>query len=191
MDVYKRMFVRDASQKSLILLGRITTLIFVVIGCLLAPKLADPRFGGVFEFIQRFQGYIWPGVVAAFLFGIIIKKAPGAAGVTALVSGPIIYGLFQFSPKLLNKLVQKAPGVSEWAIYDSLLKLTSIHFLIQVCLSFVLVITIMAVITLIKPLAEPRKLPVREDIVIKTSLEAKIAGGLVLIGVAIFYIIFW
>ncbi|HOK96923.1 MAG TPA: sodium/solute symporter, partial [Anaerohalosphaeraceae bacterium] len=92
MDVYHRMLKPGASQKELMVLGRAMTLLFVLAGCLLAPLLANPKFGGVFQFIQQFQGYIWPGVVAAFLFGMLVPTAPGAAGVAALVSGPIIYG---------------------------------------------------------------------------------------------------
>jgi len=166
MDVYNRMFDRNASQKRLLLLGRVMTLVFVVAGCLLAPRLDNPKFGGVFQYIQQFQGYIWPGVVAAFLFGMIVPKAPGAAGVAALISGPIIYGLFQaFVPDL--------------------------HFLIQVAVAFLLVLMIMGLITFFKPLDKPKELPVREDIEIKTMPEVKLAGGLVLAAVAVFYIIFW
>jgi len=166
MDVYKRMLERNAPQKRLLLLGRIMTMIFVVAGCLLAPRLDDPKFGGVFQYIQQFQGYIWPGVVAAFLFGMIVKNAPGAAGVAALISGPIIYGLFQkFTVEL--------------------------HFLIQVAITFLLVLMIMGLITFCKPLDKPRELPVRKDIEIRTMPEVKLAGGLVLAAVVAFYIIFW
>jgi SSS family solute:Na+ symporter len=166
MDVYNRMFDRNSSQKRLLLLGRVMTLVFVAAGCLLAPRLADPKFGGVFQYIQQFQGYIWPGVVAAFLFGMTVKNAPGSAGVAALISGPIIYGLFQrFTAE--------------------------VHFLIQVAITFLLVLIIMGLITLCKPLDKPRVLPVREDIEIKTMPEVKLAGGLVLAAVAVFYIIFW
>ncbi len=62
--------------------------VFIVAACLLAPRLDDPKFGGVFNYIQQFQGYIWPGVVAAFLFGMLVPQAPGSAGVAALVCGP-------------------------------------------------------------------------------------------------------
>ncbi len=166
MDVYRRMIDRNASQKRLLLLGRVATGAFVVLGCLLAPRLADPKFGGVFQYIQQFQGYIWPGVVAAFLFGMVVPKAPGMAGVAALVSGPIIYGLFQrFSQDL--------------------------HFLIQVALSFVLVLAIMGVITFLKPLAEPKVLPVREGVEVKTAPVVKLVGAVVLAAVAVFYVIFW
>jgi len=166
MDVYRRMIDRNAPQKRLLLLGRIATGAFVVAGCLLAPRLADPKFGGVFQYIQQFQGYIWPGVVAAFLFGMVVPKAPGLAGVAALVSGPILYGLFQtFSQEL--------------------------HFLIQVALAFVLVLILMGLITFFKPLESPKVLPVREGVGMKTSLDVKIAGAVVLAAVAVFYIIFW
>lgn len=191
MDVYNRMVDRKAPQKRLLFLGRVTTLVFVVIGCLLAPILDDPDLGGVFQFIQQFQGYIWPGVVAAFLFGMIFKTAPGSAGVAGLISGPVIYGIFQFSPRLLNAIVKKVPSVSEWAIYDSLAKLSSLNFLIQVAISFVLVVIIMSIITLVKPLPRPRVLPVREDIVIGTSADVKVMGALVIAAVAAFYVIFW
>jgi SSS family solute:Na+ symporter len=166
IDVYNRMFDRNAPQKRLVLLGRIMTMVFLVTGCLLAPILDNPRFGGVFQYIQQFQGYIWPGVVAAFAFGMLVTSAPGFAGVAALIAGPIIYALFQkFAPEL--------------------------HFLVQVAVTFQLVLMLMGLITLWKPLDEPRKLPVREDIEVKTMPSVKIVGGLVLVGVAVFYLIFW
>jgi SSS family solute:Na+ symporter len=167
MDIYNRMFDRDAQQKRLLFLGRIMTMVFVVAGCLLAPMLDDPKFGGVFQYIQQFQGYIWPGVVAAFLFGMVVKKAPGAAGVAALISGPVIYGFFQGFVK------------------------EKLHFLIQVAITFWLVLMIMGLITFFKPLDKPRELPVREGVETKTAPEVKLAGALVIAAVAIFYIIFW
>ena len=166
MDVYNRMFDRNAPQKRLLILGRAMTLVFMVAGCLLAPILDNPKFGGVFQYIQQFQGYIWPGVVAAFLFGMMVTNAPGSAGVVALIAGPIIYGLFQFL----------APDL---------------HFLIQVAVTFQLVLLIMGLITFCWPLEKPRELPVREDIEIKTEPIVKLIGALVIAGVAVFYIIFW
>lgn len=166
MDVYKRMVERDAPQKRLLLLGRVMTMVFVVASCLLAPMLDDPKFGGVFQYIQQFQGYIWPGVAAAFLFGMMVTSAPGAAGVAALVGGPIIYGVFQrFAP--------------------------SVHFLIQVAVTFQLLLMIMGLITFWKPLEKPRELPERKEMEMKTAPEVKIAGAAVIAAVAIFYVVFW
>lgn len=165
MDVYNRMFSRNANHKTLVILGRVMTVVFVIIGCIFAPMLDNPKFGGVFQFIQQFQGYIWPGVVAAFVFGMLVTTAPPAAGVAALISGPIFYALFQ-----------------KFA--------TNLHFLIHVALAFNLVIVLMGLITFCKPLEEPKKLPVREGVEVKTSKEAKIWGSIVIIGVIVFMIIF-
>lgn len=166
MDLYGRLLDRNASQRRLLLLGRVLTIVFAAAGCFLAPMINKwERFKGIFDYIQRFQGYIWPGVAAAFLFGMLVPTAPGAAGVTALIVGPIIYGLFQtFAP--------------------------DVHFLIQVAITFQFVLMIMGLITFFKPLDKPRALPVREDIEIKTMPEVKLAGGLVLAAVVVFYIIF-
>ena len=152
-------------------MARGSTLVAIVIGCLVAPLLADPRFGGVFQYIQQFQGYIWPGVVAAFVMALVLPRAPGAAGVFALLAGPVIYGVFQFTEKSV---------AHPWG--------HSLHFLIQVFFAFVFVAVAMAVITLVKPLAEPRRLPERAEMMVETSLAAKVAGATVLVGVAA---IFW
>ena len=166
MDIYKRMIVPGASQKKLVLLGRVLTILFAAGGCLLAPMLDNSKFGGVFQYIQQFQGYIWPGVVAAFLFGMLVPSAPGMAGVAALISGPVIYAIFQ----------KYAPGL---------------HFLIQVAVTFQLVILIMILLTFWKPLDKPKELPVRKDVEMETKPEVKIIGGIVLAMIVIFYIIFW
>lgn len=166
MDVYQRLLNRNASQTQLVWLGRGLTVLFVVGACLLAPQLDDPKFGGVFQFIQQFQGYIWPGVVAVFLFGLLVERAPGAAGVAGLLAGPAIYYLFQSFAQ-------------------------DLHFLIQVTLTFSLVLAVMGLITLARPLQEPRRLPVRNDLDMSTSPAVATAGTLVILGVALFFLVFW
>ncbi len=166
MDVYHRLIDRSASQRRLVVLGRALTVAFMVAGCALAPALDNPRFGGVFQFIQQFQGYIWPGVVAAFVGAFLLPRAPAAAGTIALVAGPILYGLLQ----------RFAPGI---------------HFLIQVTIAFLALLAAMAVAAVAAPLAEPRILPERPEMNVKTSPVALWAGGLVIAGVIAFYAVFW
>ena len=166
MDVYQRLLNRNASQTQLVWLGRGLTVLFVVGACFLAPQLDDPKFGGVFQFIQQFQGYIWPGVVAVFLFGLLVERAPGAAGVAGLLAGPAIYYLFQTFAK-------------------------DLHFLVQVTLTFSLVLAVMGLITLARPLQEPRRLPVRNDLDMSTSPVVATAGTLVILGVVLFFAVFW
>ena len=174
MDVYKRMISTGASQRHLVTLGRTLTVGLVIAGCLIAPMLDHPKFGGVFQYIQQFQGYIWPGVVAAFIMPFVLPRIPGAAGVTALIAGPLAYAAFQFTSKSDSR---------PWG--------HEIHFLLQVLLSFIVVAILMTAITMIRPLTKPRELPVREEISLQTEPVVKIAGTAVILGVIVFFIAFW
>ncbi len=94
-------------SRKLVFIGRLAVIIFVLIGCYIAPKLADPRFGGIFKFIQEFQGYISPGILAVFVFSLLFKKAPAICGALGLILNPIIYGaLHVYVPQLdfLNRM---------------------------------------------------------------------------------------
>ncbi len=174
IDVYKRLINPKASDQSIVLLGRILTLVFVVLGCFTAPLLSDQ----IFQFIQKFQGFIWPGVVAAFLGAFLLPRAPGSAGVTALLLGPILYAVFQ----ILNK-----DGLFAHVLEERVLQM---HFLTQVLACFCITFAVMAIIAFMRPLAEPRKLPVRESMDLKTEPVVRFAGILVILGVAAFYLVF-
>ena len=166
MDLYKRHWHKDASQKNLVTIGRIMTVLFVIVGCLIGPHLADPRFKGVFHYIQEFQGYISPGILAAFVFGFIFKRAPASAGVTALILTAPVYGFLQ------------------WKFGD-------IAFLNRMAITFGIIISVMFVITHFKPMPQPKVMPVRQDLDMTTSPLVLWLGGAVIAGVILFYIIFW
>ncbi len=174
MDIYQRLLRPQASERSVVLLGRVLTVVFVVLGCTTAPLLSD----GVFTFIQQFQGFIWPGVVAAFLGAFLLSRAPAAAGSVALLLGPVLYALFQ----TLNKEGLFADILEERVLH--------MHFLVQVLACFGIVFGVMLAMTLIKPLPEPRKLPVREEIALKTEPIVFAAAGLVIAAVAALFLIF-
>ena len=165
MDLFRRHWRRDASQRSLLLAGRVSTVIFVLIGCLIAPQLADPRFKGVFNYIQEFQGYISPGILGAFVFGFAVKRAPAAAGVTALLVSAPLYGFLQ--------------------VYFG-----HVAFLNRMAFTFLAVVAVMAVITAVRPLRTPRVMPVREHFDSKPSALVIILGLLVIGAVMAFFVIF-
>lgn len=166
MDLYKRHWVKDAGQKSLVTFGRIMTVVFMVIGCWIAPQLNHPRFGGIFHYIQEFQGYISPGILAAFVFGFLVKRAPAAAGVTALVLSAPIYGLLA------------------WGFKD-------LAFLNRMAITFTALIAILSLITLKWPRKETKPMPERSQIETHTHRSVPILGSLVILAVIVFYLIFW
>ena len=175
MDLYKRFWNKKASQKSIVLTGRTSTLIFVLIGCFIAPFLGHPKLGGIFTYIQEFQGYISPGILAAFVFGLFVKKAPGSAGVVALIGNVPIYGLLHlfFSGAVESITVVK------------------IAFLNRMAITFVLLLITMTVITALKPLDKPVKLPVRAEFDMRPTPLVKYLGIGVIVATIALYIIFW
>ena len=166
LDLYKRYWRQDAPQKSIVFIGRTMTLVFVFIGCFIAPQLGNPRFHGIFNYIQEFQGYISSGILAAFLFGLIFKRAPAAAGVTALVANPLIYGFLY------------------WQFGD-------IAFLNRMAITFGIILVLQAAITFWRPLKKPMVLPVREAFDMRPSPVIKWLGVLVIALTITLYIIFW
>ncbi|MBN1155818.1 solute:sodium symporter family transporter [candidate division KSB1 bacterium] len=166
MDLFKRHWKKEASQKSLIWTGRISTAIFVVIGCIIAPRLGDPRFQGIFTYIQEFQGYISPGILAVFVFGMIFKKAPAAAGVTGLILTVPVYGFLQ------------------WQFGE-------IAFLNRMAITFGFILLVMFIMTLVNPLHHPKTMPVREGFDMKPAPLVKILGAAVIVSTIVLYIIFW
>ncbi len=166
MDLYKRHWNKEAPTHKLVNVGRFMTGVFVLLACLIAPHLADPKFGGIFKYIQMFQGFISPGIVTVFLFGLIFKKAPAVAANIALFGNIVIYGL------LLWLLPQVA-------------------FLNHMAITFIALVALMGIITAIKPLEEPKTLPVNESIDVTPHVWSQVAGATIIFMVVVLYVVFW
>jgi SSS family solute:Na+ symporter len=160
MDLYRRFFRREAGQGELVAAGRVTT----VLALALAAVLATSPFlkGGVFKFIQEFQGYVSPGIVSAFLFGFVVQKAPPLAGLAALILSAPVYGLLA------------------WLWPD-------VAYLHRMVATLAVLLVVMAAITLARPLLEPRRLPVREGFDMRSSRPALAGGVAVILAVIAFF----
>ncbi|MCK4291581.1 MAG: sodium/solute symporter [Planctomycetes bacterium] len=165
MDLVKRHLRKDASDKSLIWTGRAATGVFVVIGMLIAPMLGDPRFMGIFTYIQEFQGYISPGILGVFVFGMIFKKAPPAAGVVGLLLSVPVYGFLHW-------------------------QFGGIAFLNRMAITFAVLLLVMLIITLVKPLSKPKVMPIREEFDMSPTPLVVWLGGLVIVATLVLYWIF-
>jgi SSS family solute:Na+ symporter len=166
IDIYKEYLHRKASEKALVMAGRTSVLVIMLIGCMVAPVLADPRFGGLFWFIQEFQGFISPGVLAAFLFGFLVRKAPRMCGVVALLLNPIIYGAL-------------------------MVFVSDMSFLNRMGITFISIIAVMSLMTAWKPLKEPFKLETATTIDLRWSKSAMLLGTIVFVLTIALYVHFW
>jgi SSS family solute:Na+ symporter len=164
MDIYHKAR-KTASQYELVSVGRACTVVFVLIAMTIAPYLDSPRFGGIFTFIQEFQGFISPGILAVFVFGLLIPKAPRFAGMLGLVLNPILY------------------GAMKWF-------LTDVSFLNRMAYCFLIVLGVLALATLLKPLREPLVLPENTRIPLVSSRSAKLLGAGVIALTILLYVVF-
>jgi SSS family solute:Na+ symporter len=81
LDIYQKYLAPKASQKNIVFTGRICVGTIMVLGCLIAPMLGDPSISSsIFRLIQESQGYISPGLLAAFTFALITRRVPAIAG---------------------------------------------------------------------------------------------------------------
>jgi solute:Na+ symporter, SSS family len=179
MDIYRKLR-KGASQYELVTAGRVFVVLFVLIAMTIAPMLGHPAFGGIFTFIQEFQGFISPGILAIFLFGLLIHRAPRQVGTVGLLLNPVLYGVFKFSPSIpVLKDIDPLQVVANWSFLD------------RMALCFGIVIAVLTVMTLVAPLKKPIELPVNEKMNIESSKGAMICGAGVVVLTLILYIVFW
>ena len=179
MDLYKRYFVPSTSEAGLVFVGRTCVIVFAILGIFVAPHLDHPMFGGIFSFIQEFQGFISPGILAVFLFGLFVRKASTVAGIIGLVANPIIYGAL--------KWFDKVPGLGsmEWAK-----QLANFAFLDRMAVTFFAILAIMSIATLVAPRKELYEFKSNTDMNLDSSRGAKIFGTVIVLATIGLYWIF-
>ena len=89
MDIYKKYINKEAGDKQLVNVGRITSVCALIIA-LVAVK---PLLGGLdqaFQYIQEYSGFIYPGIITVFGLGLLWKRASSRAAVwTAILTIPL------------------------------------------------------------------------------------------------------
>jgi SSS family solute:Na+ symporter len=166
MDIYREYVNKEASQGNLVWVGRGCVLVFVLIGCAIAPQLANPKFRGAFAYIQEFQGYVSPGVLTIFLFGLFVPRTPRVCGVVGLVLSPIVYGFLH-------------------------LFFGDMAFLNRMAITVGVLAAVLAAMTLAAPLKEKITLPTQQRFDMTSSQGAKIFGLVVVAATVALYAIFW
>jgi solute:Na+ symporter, SSS family len=85
LDIYKDLVNRNASEKQLVKVGRITA----AVALLIAMVAAKPLLGGLdqaFQYIQEYTGFIYPGVVVVFGMDLLWKRATNRAALWTTIA---------------------------------------------------------------------------------------------------------
>lgn len=96
IDIYKQFMNKNASERRLVAVGRLTALAALVIALI----AVYPIMGGAdqaFQIIQEYSGFVYPGIVVIFSLGLLWKRSNGLAAIVTAI------GTFLFS--VLFKLI--------------------------------------------------------------------------------------
>ncbi len=97
IDFYQR-YKPNTDPKKLVRIGQVATVVIVLLGILWIPVMRS--IGDVlYLYLQDVQSVLAPGIAAAFLIGILWKRASAQGGMWALLSG-LVVGLTRLCAKI-------------------------------------------------------------------------------------------
>lgn len=115
IDFYKKI-KPDASEKRLVAVGRMATVVVVVLGILWIPIMRN--IGSVlYTYLQDVQSVLAPGIAAAFLLGVVSTRPTPKGGMWGMIVGFVI-GIMRLGAKVLYTSLAKGAGYADvklWA----------------------------------------------------------------------------
>jgi SSS family solute:Na+ symporter len=191
LDIYKKIFNKEASESKLVGIGKITIVISTAIGILLTLGLGDTLMGEGkqgFQYIQEYTGFVSPGIFAMFLLGFFWKKTTSNAALFAMIGGFILSVILKFIPSFIDLQPLYQVGL---AVANSK-GLFEIPFLDRMAIVFVLCLIGMYIISIIeyRKGVKPNGLEIDASM-FKTSTGFAV-GSLIIIGLLVaLYTMFW
>jgi SSS family solute:Na+ symporter len=172
LDIYKKYFNTNASERKLVITGRWAVVIAMTIAAIVAPALKS--LDQAYQFIQEYVGFFSPGVLAIFLLGMFWKKATSNAALAgALLTVPISVVL-KYLPVWTNGAFPDYP------------------FLDRMTISFFATVLLMVVISLAKPKSKNDTHTIEVDTAMfKVSTGFVIGSFIICSMLAALYTIFW
>ncbi|MEM7036724.1 MAG: sodium/solute symporter [Bacteroidota bacterium] len=83
LDIYRPLIRPDKPDAHYVRTGKIAAAAALLIGAAIAPALGS--LGQVFQYIQEYTGFISPGVVAIFLFGMFWRPTTSRAALAVVI----------------------------------------------------------------------------------------------------------
>jgi solute:Na+ symporter, SSS family len=188
LDIYKKKINPDAPENKLVIVGKITVVVAMILGVVISPFLGIDKKGG-FQFIQEYTGFVSPGIFAMFILGFFWKKASSSAAMFATIGGFVFSVFFKFLPKLTDLSYLAHSGFS-YKNADS--GLYEIPFLDRMGFVFVICIAGMIIISLIDHARGKTTHGLEVDAKMFRTTNGFAVGALIIVGIlAALYTVFW
>jgi SSS family solute:Na+ symporter len=159
-DIYKKLNP-EASEKKLVLVGQIATLILVFLGLAWIPMMKHIS-GQIYQYLQSVQAYISPPIAAVFLIGIAWKRVNSEGAIASLAAG-FILGMARLIAEL-NK-----DSLNQWLYWYA-----DINFLHFAIFLFVICTLVLVIVSLLTPEPSADQL---QDLTVSTTSKKEDASG--------------
>jgi SSS family solute:Na+ symporter len=196
LDIYKKAIKPDANDHQLVVLGRYSVVVSMVLGLILCYFIGNALMGEGkqgFQYIQEYTGFVSPGIFAMFILGFFWKKATSNAALFATIGGLIFAFFFKFLPRFANLAFLSPYGFSKLALQDDKKTyLYEIPFLDRMGFIFVICIIGMYIISKVETArgVTPNGLEVDVNM-FKTNRAFAIGALIICVILTVLYTVFW
>ncbi len=152
LDIFKKYIKPQADEKKMVWTGRVTIVVAMLVSVLFTwnDTLGIGGEGG-FTFIQKYTGFISPGIFALFILGMFWKRTTGTAAIAGVITGFLLSVFFNnYSPELLGH------DTILYTAYPNGKGGFEIPFLINMGWSFFFTALLMVIISLAGPKHNPK-----------------------------------
>lgn len=193
LDVYKKYLKKDASELQLVRTGR-----WAIIGSMLialaftwSDALGIGGEGG-FTFIQKYTGFISPGVFAMFLLGMFWKRTTGTAALVGVILGFVLAIFFNnYAVDIFGKETWMYTAFTYEKMEGGVVHtITEIPFLINMGWSFFITVAVMVAISLAGPKVNPKAFAIDKEM-FKVDSRTMILIVITLLLLSAIYVRFW
>ena len=186
LDIYKKYINKDADEKKMVWTGRLTVLVSMIVAVIFTwQDLLGIGGEGGFTFIQKYTGFISPGVFAMFILGFFWKRTTGTAAMVGLITGFALSIFFNnYAVGLLgHENIMFTAYLNKNGLYE-------IPFLINMGWSFVITVATMVAISLAGPKVNPKAFDIDASM-FKVSKSTLILIVITLMILSALYVKFW
>ena len=172
LDIYKKYFNKEASERKMVLVGRWAVVIAMLIAAIVTPALKS--LDQAYQFIQEYVGFISPGVLAIFLLGFFWKKTTANAAMAGALLTIPISTILKFLPDWTNGSFPDYP------------------FLDRMSITFVSIVIVMIAMSLINPKKENDTHVIEVDKSMFRITTGFAIGSIIIMGILLaLYTVFW
>lgn len=186
LDIHKKYIQKEAGEKQQVNIGRLAVFAAMLLAVLFTwnDVLGIGGVGG-FTYIQKYTGFISPGVFAMFFLGMFWKRTTGSAAIVGVILGFVLSVLFnEYAPALFG------PDTLLYTAYPNGKGAYEIPFHICMGLSFFFTMLVMILMSFAGPKVNPKAFET-EPGMFKVKPQTTVLIVITLLIIVALYVKFW